>query len=173
MSDGTPLKLRAHDVEDLDVISAILQDALVPLVDAAFRPHEKRFVLVANRFDWTKNGDLQASAPVNAAPEGDAAFEDAADEPPFHRINCGICFDRVKAVRSRGIDLSDQEQILNLLAIKGEEGAVTLLFSGGGAIRLEVSLIRCHIEDLGESWPTRWRPDHETPQQSEESGPEA
>ncbi len=173
MSDTGPLKLRAHDVEDLDVISAILQDALVPLVDAAFRPREKRFVLVANRFDWTKGGEDPSDLAPAANIEGDAAFEDAAEEPPFQRINCGICFDRVKGVRSRGINLGDQEQILNLLAIKGEEGAVTLLFSDGGAIRLEVSMIRCHLEDLGESWPTRWRPDHEAPQSSEESGPEA
>jgi hypothetical protein len=36
-----------------------------------------------------------------------------------------------------------------------------LVFSGGGVIRLEVSGLLCHMEDLGEGWPTRWRPTHD------------
>src|SRR5207244_12488326 len=45
-----PLKLRAEDEEDLAVVSAILQDALVPIGEMAYLPEEQRFVLVANRF---------------------------------------------------------------------------------------------------------------------------
>lgn len=167
MKDGGLLKLRAHDEQDLVVIASLLQDALVPVVDMAYIAKEKRFILVANRFDWSAAGDEAAVAP----PQGDAAFEDAEEEPPFQRRNCGLCFDRVRAVRTRGLDLSDRDQILNLLTLESEPGSVTLYFSGGGAIRLETSAIRCHLEDLGEAWPTRWRPEHAQEDGSVEEAP--
>ena len=47
-----PLKLRAHDIEDLRALGACLQDALVPVADLAYLKAEKRFVMVANRFKW-------------------------------------------------------------------------------------------------------------------------
>ncbi|MDX1402025.1 MAG: DUF2948 family protein [Kiloniellales bacterium] len=156
MTDSGLVKLRAHDSEDLVVIASLLQDALVPVVDMRFLAKEKRFVLVANRFDWSV-ADAKAGKP---APAGDAAFEDAEEEPPFRRINCGLCFDRVRNVKSRGLNPDDREQILNLLTITGDDRSVTLYFSGGAAVRLGVSAIRCHLEDLGEAWPTRWRPEH-------------
>ena len=162
MTEAGGLKLRARDPEDLDVIAALLQDALVPLKDVTFLRREKRFILVVNRFKWPEAGD-EATAPVAAEsdPDQDAAFEDAAEPPPFSRVNCGICFDRVLQVRAKNIDLTDREQILNLLTITSDRKSVTLLFSDGAAIRLEVSGLTCHIEDLGDGWPTRWRPHHD------------
>jgi hypothetical protein len=154
------MKLRARDRGDLEVISALLQDALVPLVDATYLRREKRFVLVANRFRWPE-AERAAGSPMAPSPDRDASFEDAEGRPPFERVNCGICFDRVVRVRSIGIDRGEREQILNLLAIESEAGAVMLVFSGGGVIRLEVSGLLCHMEDLGEGWPTRWRPTHD------------
>ena len=157
-----PMKLRARDRGDLEVISALLQDALVPLVDVTYQRREKRFVLVANRFRWPE-AERAVGSPMPPSPDRDASFEDAEGRPPFERVNCGICFDRVVRVRSTGIDRGDREQILNLLAIESEAGAVMLVFSGGGVIRLEVSGLLCHMEDLGEGWPTRWRPTHDDP----------
>ena len=46
------LRLRAEDSDDLAVISACLQDSLVPVRDLAYLPDEGRFMLVANRFRW-------------------------------------------------------------------------------------------------------------------------
>ncbi|MFQ5784976.1 MAG: DUF2948 family protein [Alphaproteobacteria bacterium] len=159
-----PLKLRAHDAEDLQAIAACLQDALVPLSDVAYLKPEKRFVMVANRFRWE---GAATQGPAAARPEpgspGDARFEAAGKDRParfFERVNCGVCFDRVTKVRVRGVDLRDREQILNLLTLGAAPGAITLVFSGGAEIRLEVSQIRCHMEDLGEPWPTPWRPSH-------------
>jgi hypothetical protein len=163
MTDGGGLKLRARDPGDLDVIAALLQDALVPLTDAIFLKSDKRFILVVNRFKWPQAEDKKILAAPAADPEGnrDAEFEDAEGEPPYERVNCGICFDRVLQVRAKNVDLSDRQQILNLLTITSEAKSVTLLFSGGAAIRLEISALSCHIEDLGEGWLTRWRPVHD------------
>lgn len=142
-----PLKLRAEDEEDLAVLSACLQDALVPLSDMAYLAEEKRFVLVANRFRWESEGN----------------------KPRRHseRVLCGLCFEKVAGVSRRGLGEVHQSGFLSLLAVEAAEGgadcpgpAVTLTFSGEAAIRLETSGLLCHLEDLGESWPTSWHPKH-------------
>ncbi len=172
-----PLKLRVHDTEDLRALATCLQDALVPVADLAYLKAEKRFVMVANRFKWEGGAQLAprpapestpgALEPAPAAPEAaradrdpDANFEEADGGPRYQRVNCTVCFDWVRKVRFRDLDPRRKDQLLNLLTLEAGPGAVTLLFSGGGEIRLEVSDIRCHLEDLGEPWPTRWRPGH-------------
>ncbi|MDH3597785.1 MAG: DUF2948 family protein [Rhodospirillales bacterium] len=157
---SSSIKLRAHDPLDMEVIAAWLQDALVPLADVAYLKRDKRFVLVANRFKWESAPPGTPPNLQEAAPASDARFEDEAGEPAFQRVNCGVCFDRVRAVRTRGLDLKNKDHILNLLTIDAAPDAVTLLFSGDAAIRLEVAAIACHVEDLGEPWPTRWQPAH-------------
>ncbi len=135
-----PLKLRAEDEEDLAVISAILQDALVAVGDIAFLPEEKRFVLVANRF--------RREAPPAGSPE------------TLERRMSGLRFDGVTGVQRRGFTPREGERLLVLLAIRAEAGRLYLDFAGGSSIRLEVERILCHLDDLGEPWPTRWRPRH-------------
>ena len=161
-SADKPLKLRARDPADMDVIAALLQDALVPQVDMTYLAEEKRFVLVANRFRWhgdpTQDGLPFAPEPQ---PEGeDAAFAEGGD-PPFERVNSGLCFDKVRRVRYRGIKPGGNDEILSLLTIDTRPDAITLIFAGDATIRLEVDAIRCHLEDIGDPWPTRWRPRHE------------
>jgi len=141
--DGAALKLRAEDAEDLAVISACLQDALVPVRDLAYVPEDRTFLLVANRFRW-ENG-------LSPAP-GEAAYE---------RTLCGITFSEVAAVSYNGFRRSEDGRILSLLAIRPEDRAVHLEFSGGATIRLEVARILCLATDLGEPWPTQWQPRHD------------
>jgi hypothetical protein len=157
MAPSSSVKLRAHDPLDMEVIATWLQDALVPLADLAYLPREKRFVMVANRFMWESATPEPAREP---GPSGDARFEDETGDPAFQRVNCGVCFDRVRAVRYRGLDPKNKDHILNLLTIEAEPRAVMLVFSGEASIRLEVTAIACHLEDLGEPWPTHWLPDH-------------
>lgn len=161
--EHAPLKLRAHDAEDLGALAACLQDALVPLADVVYLKAEKRFVMIANRFMWERGAE-ETPAPVAPEPgdEGaDARFEEAEARPLYYRVNCAVYFDWVRKVRFRGLDPREKDQILNLLTLEVESGALLLEFSGGGTIRLEVRDIRCHLEDLGEPWPTRWRPSHD------------
>ena len=140
------LKLRAADLEDLAVVSAILQDALVTVGEMAYLPDEKRFVLVANRFRW--------EPPVGEARKN------------FERTLSGLCVDDVTRVQRRGFHPREEERILSLLAIRAAGGtvekpeALILDFAGGTSIRLEVGRVLCHLDDLGEPWPTRWRPKH-------------
>ncbi|GAB4236433.1 MAG: DUF2948 family protein [Kiloniellaceae bacterium] len=161
-TEKKPLKLRAHDPQDMDVVAALLQDALVPLGDMKFLPGEKRFVLVANRFRWHGDPEEDARPAVpEALVEGeDVAFDDDG-QPPYERVNSGLCFDKVTRVRYRGMKPGGNDEILNLLTITSDPRAVTLIFAGDAAIRLEVEAIRCHLEDIGQPWPTRWRPQHD------------
>lgn len=145
MTEQTLLKLRAEDSEDLAVLSACLQDAVIAIRETTFLPGERRFVFVANRFRWE---DADRDRPV----EGAAIYE---------RVHCGVCFDSVTAVRQQGLVQSRKGQIVSLLAIEQrEEGTIDLVFSAGIVIRLEVEKIICHVQDLNEPWPTQWRPSH-------------
>ncbi len=51
--------------------------------------------------------------------------------------------------------------MLNLLAVQKDSRGVTLSFSEDAALRLQGGRIVCHLEDLGEAWPTRWQPAHD------------
>jgi Protein of unknown function (DUF2948) len=141
------LKLRAEDADDLAVLSATLQDAVVAVRDLAYLTEESTFILVASRFRWEHGLRLTP---------GEAGFE---------RILCAITFETVTAVAYRGFRRSDEDRILSLLSIRWEpgkpRGAIHLDFSGGAAIRLDAARIACRSRDLGEPWPTPWRPRHD------------
>jgi hypothetical protein len=135
--DGV-FKLRAEDAEDLAVISACVQDALVSVRDLTYDRDARRFVVVANRF----------------------RREAAAAAPPFERTMCALAFDNVDSVTYRGFRRSDDERILSLLAIRPGDGIIDLDFSGGATVRLSMAAIDCRAADIGEPWPTVWQPDH-------------
>lgn len=144
---GAALKLRAEDADDLAVISACLQDALVAVRDLAFVPQDRTFLMAANRFRW------EGAAPTERA------------KAVYQRILCGITFGAVAGVSYIGFRRSEDDRILSLLTIRpwhdGEGDAIRLEFSGGAAIRLDVARIVCHAQDLGEPWPTQWQPRHD------------
>jgi hypothetical protein len=145
----TSLKLRAEDADDLAVISACVQDALISVRDLTYDRAARRFTLVANRFRW--EGEP-------GKPDGEAA-----GAPAFERTLCAVSFAAVERVTYRGFRRqSDDDRILSLLAIRPgtDAGTVDLEFSGGAAVRLGVSAIRVHATDIGEPWPTAWRPEH-------------
>jgi hypothetical protein len=151
------LKLRAEDEEDIQVISACLQDALVAVGDMTFLKDEHRFVLVANRFCWE---DVSSEDLADIAEDNDDAGE---DEEKGSRVHCGLCFETVTGVKVRGIDRRDSGRILELLALTTEADggpAVRLIFSGDAEILLRLERIDARMEDLDEHWPTAYRPKH-------------
>ncbi len=147
MSDPKPeLKLVALDAEDLTVLSAHLQDAVVRVADMAFLKAQHRFAAVINRFDWESAG------------AGSTATE-------FSRRRAGLRFERVKSAQVSKIDLTSKDTVLSLLAVQFDmkddpEGFVTLHFSGGGVIRLHVECIEAELKDLGAAWATAKKPLH-------------
>jgi Protein of unknown function (DUF2948) len=155
------LKLIALDNEDLQVLSANLQDAVLRIGDLSFSKREKRFAAVANRFDWHD---------AAGKPQG----TDRRKNNAFKRRQCGLRFERVLGAKLAGIDLNDKSAVLSLLSISytssdDPHGIVILHFSGGGAIRLEVECIEAELRDLGAAWSTDNKPAH-ADEQSGDSG---
>ena len=141
------LKLIALDKEDIQVVSAHLQDAVVKAADIRWRPAEKRLVIALNRFDW------------------EAA---RGTDPEFRRRRAALRFERVSACKCRNcsaVEAVQTDRVLNLLAVVFEStdqpaGVVTLTFSGGAALRLEVECLEAELADLGPSWVTECCPAH-------------
>jgi Protein of unknown function (DUF2948) len=139
-----PMKLIAFDRDDIEIVSTHVQDSVVKVADILWRPAEKRFVLAMNRFDWeSANGS----------------------EPCYQRRRSALRFDRVLACKCRNVSPVDKGAVLNLLAVEFTEtaspsGVVTLFFSGGAALRLEVECLECELADLGPAWTTAACPCH-------------
>jgi hypothetical protein len=126
-------RLIALDADDLAVISAHVQDARVQTGDIIWRQSEKRLVVGMNRLDWEQTLDGET-------------------EP--RRLIAALRFDRVLSCKSRNIDLDAPETVLELLGIDfhpGEApgGSIVLMFSHGGAVRLDVECLECELADFG------------------------
>ncbi len=148
------LRLLAVDADDLAILSAHCQDAVVKLKDCRYRPGDRQFFVEMNRFVW------ETAAGVSRF----RLFKRAE----YERRRSVLHFDRVTAVGHRGLDLSAGDQILVLLALKFEpgdapSGAIELVFAGGSTIRLEAEVIEAQLTDVGGAWSTTARPDHERP----------
>ncbi|HVI89017.1 MAG TPA: DUF2948 family protein [Dongiaceae bacterium] len=162
MTTKTGLKLIARDAEDLAVVASCLQDALVPLNEMRYLGAERRFILVVNRFRWElDNEDGSAPKARGRKQQVDASFEDETYPGAHQRTHSGLCIDRVLAVRSRDIDRDRPDQFLDLLTLNYAEGKLDFIFAGGGVIQLEVEALNLFLQDLGESWPTQWQPQHD------------
>lgn len=139
------LKLLALDEEDLDVISAHMQDSVFKVGEVSFDSRAGQFSLTANRFVWETATDRGKS---------------------FERRKAALVFKRVTAVKSTGVDRRNKDAVLDLLAIRfekngeGPEGIVELMLAGGGAVRLDVECIEVQLADIGGAWETRSRPQH-------------
>ena len=120
-----PLKLTALDAEDLEVISAHMQDAALLVGDITFLPRQRKLALVANRFDWQSA----------SASGGDGIYQ---------RRRCGLQINRVFSVKYTNMRQDNPDGVLSLLAIlfhagpQAPGGIIELTFSGGGALRAEV-----------------------------------
>ncbi|MBP1853074.1 DUF2948 family protein [Rhizobium halophytocola] len=139
------LRLLALDTEDLAIVSAHMQDAVLKVGDISFSNKSGHFTLVANRFVWEKAARAAKS---------------------FERRRAGLGFKRVRSVRSTGFDRARRDEVLSLLAIRfqpqgeGPEGVVELVLSGGALIALEVECIEAQLADTGGAWETKSRPSH-------------
>ncbi len=159
-ANANDMRLMAKDADDLAIIAACLQDALVPISEVQYLSTEQRFIMLLNRFRWERQ---PAGRHAPAAPaKSDASFHDADDYyDTEQRVHCGLCVDKVTAVRSRGVDLKQRGKFLSVLTLQVDGPHLNLLFSGGGVIQLTVSELSVFLKDMGEGWPTQWRPDHE------------
>lgn len=137
------LKLAAADAEDLEVLSARLQDAVAQLKNITWLPKKRRFAAVVNRLKWEEGGKT--------------------------RVRAGLHFDGVLKVQSHNVKLGAEDAVVSILALRftptgGEDpgGEVEIVLAGGGAFRLTVECIDAELADMTEAWAARATPDHET-----------
>jgi hypothetical protein len=138
------LKLAALDRDDLEVVSAHLQDAVINPAEVLWRPQEHRVVIGLDRFDW------EAAA--------------CSQTPAFKRRRAALRFDRVRSCKAKDVDLANGAP-LSLLAVEFDEtdtpsGTVTLVFSGTATFRLDVECLEVELADIGPERDAGCCPDH-------------
>ena len=89
------LKLVALDKDDIEVVSAHLQDAMVKVADIFWQPREHRFMMALNRFDWM------------SAVDGKTDFK--ADKADYRRCRTVLRFERVNACKCRNLAQSNKD----------------------------------------------------------------
>lgn len=136
---GQPVRLAVEDAEDVAIASALIQDAVALTGETSWLPKRRRLALMMNRFRWEDR---------DAADKADRAYE---------RVRTALVIDSVQAVRARGVDPSDKEQIISILAMTyapADEigGTVTLTLAGDGEISADVECLDIRIMDLTQPW---------------------
>ncbi len=129
----TPRKLIALDEDDLAVISAHVQDARVRTGNILWRQGEKRLVIGLERLD--RDCEL--------------------DGTEVGHLVSALRFDRVLSVKSRNVAMDQPDAAIELIGLEfaptdAPSGKVVLLFSGRGAMQVEVECLECELADLGE-----------------------
>lgn len=137
----SPLRLIARDGDDLSVLSALVQDAVLTGADLRFDRRRRRFSLLLNRFRWEDEPRAKA---------GGRAVE---------RVRAVLDFSDVVTVTHQGLS-RDSDTVLSLLAVTyapagtveaGEPagpGRITLTFAGDGALALDVECIEAELSDV-------------------------
>ena len=140
-----PLRLIAFDAEDLQVLSAMTQDAVLPVAQMTWHSSERRFALLLNRFRWEARGASQ-----------------------IERVQSILSFEDVKAVQTQGFNRTDPDLVLSLLSLtftpkSDGAGAFLLTFAGDGAIRLEVEALEAGLRDVTRPYfsPANRAPSHD------------
>ncbi|SFL48935.1 Protein of unknown function [Loktanella salsilacus] len=143
-----PLALMARDAEDLQVISALAQDAVFPASEMRWTPADRRFAILLNRFRW----------------------EDAAKahgRRDFERVQSVLLIEDVMGVRSQGVPKGDADTVLSLLALEfrpGPDGTgeVVMTLAGDGVISCAVEALEVVLRDVTRPYiaPSRKAPRH-------------
>jgi len=139
------LKLVCKNQEDLNVISAYLQDSIVTSKDIKFLKKNRTFLMIVNRFMWE---DVEKGI-----------FRESK------RIRCAIKFEHILLVKSKRINQKNKNKPLECLAIKSEKLSsnnydIKILFSGDSVISLVSEVLEVYMQDLGKAWNVKRIPVH-------------
>ena len=139
------LKLIARTVEDLRVVSAYLQDAIVNINEIANLKKNKILLLQLSRFMWedVEKGLFRKNK----------------------RIRTILKFENVIKVKSRNINLARKDKFLDFLTIETNQMTdnnyeMKILFAGDSILKVIVEVIEVTLDDQGEAWDTKNKPKH-------------
>ena len=139
------LKLIARTEDDLRVVSAHLQHAIVNVADIANLEKNKIFLMQMNRFMWedVEKGVFRKNK----------------------RIRTILKFENVIRVRSKNINQSKKDKFLDFLTIESNKMPdnnyeMKIVFSSDLIIRVISEVIEVTLDDQGEAWDTKNMPKH-------------
>ncbi|MGH1466155.1 MAG: DUF2948 family protein [Cognatishimia sp.] len=145
----TPLNLGALDAEDLQVVSALSQDAVFPVTEMKWRAKDRRFAILLNRFRWEDAPTAKQSG------------------RPVERVQSVLLIENVLQVASQGVSRSDKDTILSLLSMAfqaGTDGAgdILITLAGDGQLKLSVEALEVSLKDVTRPYvaPSKQMPDH-------------
>lgn len=129
------IALRAETKDDLPVIAALVQDAVLPITEIAWEAKSRRLALLINRFRWEDKEQAEA------------------EKRPYERVRSLLVISDVTHVASMGIDRSDRDVVLSILDVTFEEaedgaGRVTLTLAGDGALAADVECLDVDLRDV-------------------------
>ncbi|TCP59848.1 DUF2948 family protein [Rhodovulum bhavnagarense] len=130
-----PLRLMAVTQEDLQVLSALVQDAVLSASDMRWDRGRRRFALLLNRFRWE---DCPAAERLGR---------------PYERVRSVLTVEDVQKVASQGFDRDDADQVLSVLSVAFEPGAegsgrVVVTLAGDGALAFDVECLEIGLHDV-------------------------
>ena len=135
-----PLRLLAQDAEDLEVLSAALQDAIAKVGDIRFEAKARQLTVALNRYRWEADRGRQ-------------------------RVRAALQIGSVMSVQSRKLRRDAKDAVVELLNIAFEPGeapggVIVLSFAGGADLRVEVECLDAVLADVSTPWPTPNAPSH-------------
>lgn len=145
-----PLALRAETGDDLPVMAALVQDAVLAVSELSYDRRGRKLALLLNRFRWE---------------DADAA---EAEGRPYERVRTLLVVSDVMAVKSAGVDRRESDLVLSLLTLTwqaGDDGTGRLVFefAGDGQIAVDVETLNLDLRDVTKPYlaPSRHRPGHD------------
>lgn len=130
-----PLHLKAETAEDVPVVAALVQDAVLAITDMSWQPKLRRLALLINRFRWEDRAAAEARGRA------------------YERVRSLLVIDGVLSVSSQGIDRGDKDAVLSILDIQWKPaddaaGRVELVLAGDGGIAAEVECLDLTLKDV-------------------------
>ena len=139
------LKLIARTEEDLRVVSAHLQDAILSTSDIANLENNKILLIQLNRFMWedVEKGLFRKNK----------------------RIRTVLKIENVIKVLSKNIIQSKKDKFLDFLTIETSQMPdnnyeMKIVFAGDSIIKVISEVIEVTLDDQGEAWDTKNMPKH-------------
>lgn len=142
-----PLALIAADAEDLKVISAMVQDAVLTVADINWQPRRRQAAFLLNRFRWEDRAQAERLGRA------------------YERVRALLVVEDALRMQANGIVRDDPEMVLSLLSITVSEGdtpQLLLTFAGDGEIALKVEAVNVTLKDVTRPYraPSRKAPVH-------------
>ena len=139
------LKLIARTEQDINVVSAHLQDSIANISDIANLGKNKIFLMQLNRFMWedVEKGIFRKNK----------------------RIRTILKFENVLKVHAKNINQSKKDKFLDFLAIEtikmpDNNYEMKIVFAGDSVIKIISEVIEVTLDDQGSAWETKNMPKH-------------